>query len=258
MASLLDWYPEEEGTLLDLAFRDRWQMWSDYAEATGSGIAQQDTGNGWEERLFEHDGKIFYEPGEAPLIDGRDPDDPSSYDYQAPKQASGPDGKGEDALIKNPDELISSLVDVVEKLGVLEAFRWDSPVMPMPVGVLDVLEKLTTLKTLHVDVRLVRNNVHAGEQKKHSPQIRLADLILCVQFPTGSSSRTSSLSPSSKSTKGTTSTRSPVRSRRQAWHRTSCPIGCPWVSISTSSRTETASTAPSLRVPSLLQPGLAS
>lgn len=179
----LNSYPEQYGTLLDMAFRDRWQMWSEHCEATASQILRRSSPGGWQHKTFTHDGNLFPEPGELPLIAGREPGHASSYDQDAPKLASGPDGNGDDALIKTSDQLIACVVEVVEMLSSLRTFKWDSPIMPMPMGVLSALERLTSLKSLHLEVRLIRNNVHAREWLLDVSSLRMLTTLLLSSVP---------------------------------------------------------------------------
>lgn len=157
----LDVYPSAEGTLLDLAFRDRGRMWELYAKTVNAEIEEEDWLDGWVQRLFYFAGKTFYEPV-APNFQHSDPGE-AFYDPAAPKLASGPDGNGEDALIKTADQLVSTLVNIVAKLPSVRTFMWSTSMMPMPMGVLNALEKLPSLKSLHVEFGMYRNVVHARE-----------------------------------------------------------------------------------------------
>lgn len=136
----LDVYPAEEGTLLDMAFRNRRNMWRDYAKKYKARIEPD---NGWVQ-AFHHNDEKFQEPG----ITGG---------------FKGPDGKGEDCRIKNPTQLIDSIVEVVAQLSVLETFHWDTEIMPMPAGVFDALAKLKSLTALHVSMSSARGNVDSCE-----------------------------------------------------------------------------------------------
>lgn len=160
----MDFYPEREGSMIDIAVRDRAHIWHDYAQETGSTIEVEHDDDGQISRHFFHDGFFFPEPGDHPMIQGDDPDEhPASYDWEAPKQAQGPDGRGEDLLIKSPDQLIASLVEVVTQLRSLHTVNWTSPITTMPLGVFQGLRKLNRLKLLQIQVSCLRNEVHARE-----------------------------------------------------------------------------------------------
>lgn len=249
----LDMYPEEEGTLLDLVFGDRWRMWANFARATGSQIQWKVRQDGQLQRFFEFDATEFEEPGDPPLIEGRDPRDPSSYDYHAPRLDSGPDGKGDDMLIKTPAQLISSLVEVVEKLPLLHAFSRNTALLAMPTGVGNALEQLDTLKSLHVDMTLIRNNLQTGESSVCCCCVSNADHPSPRQSPTGSSSATSSRSRLKQTLKlllsdftlGVMQTGTSMRMTRMTWCRTSCLIGSQLDSRTRTLRRGMKPTAPS-------------
>lgn len=155
----LEGYREHEGSLLDLTFGDHRQRRANLAAATNSQITLHPGG-----RTYLHEHHELYDPVEAPLIERRDPSDPASYDWEACAQTqfSGPDGRGQDAFIKDP-QLISALTEVVEGFVSLRVFKWNTRMMAMPLGVVQALAEPASLTSLHTDVTLVRNNMHNCE-----------------------------------------------------------------------------------------------
>lgn len=157
--SKLQHYPQQEGSLLDLAFRDRTQMWTELRDRFNYEILEQRfcTLNSYSiQRYFRHDSKSFFEPGQPPLRGGTDSqadvDDENSYDWGAPRlPSSGPDGKGQDALIQNADQAQDALTEVIAQFSALQTFGWSSPVLTVPGGAFEALQNLTTITSLHVD-----------------------------------------------------------------------------------------------------------
>lgn len=86
---------EEAGVtvpLIELAFRDRSQMWHELAcevSIDGGSYRTIETSSSYEGSrpvyYFVHrSGMEIYDPGEPPLIEGCDPDEYASYDWSAP------------------------------------------------------------------------------------------------------------------------------------------------------------------------------
>lgn len=154
------------------------------SEDTDSGSEPSDEGNGEEQsqgeqvsedqvqdrpgpssscrHYFVHDGKTFLQPGRAPYWDplqrtltamlgvARDP----------PFITSGPDGRGEDLLIKSAEKFKKCMTEVVENLSHLTEFAWLSHVTTVPAGTFAALERLTALRLLYVCLSGYRGNVH--------------------------------------------------------------------------------------------------
>lgn len=123
-----------------MAFRNRNEMWEDLAKEQGCEIEpaprlisyyvqgsrdpQLST-----QYLFSHNGAVFFQPGSLP--------------YSTPGQAapltgmlasaadgrkfaiSGPDGNGEDLMIKSSEQFKDCVTEVVQPLESLETFGWD-------------------------------------------------------------------------------------------------------------------------------------
>lgn len=146
----LDYYPVEYGPLLDMAFRDRRQMWLTLAELHGCEI-QRGVSNS---RFFQFNGQALREPGRAVT---------SSSSEEARVDFSGPDGNGEDRFIKNAEQFNECIIEVVYQLTSLQTFGWDTKVTPIPPGACDALSQLDTLTALHVNMETRRGNVHSCE-----------------------------------------------------------------------------------------------
>lgn len=160
-------YDAAEGSLLDLAFRDRTKMWNDvrkqygckldnnYAEADGPDIAY---------RWFVHNKVKFLEPGRLLLKEGYHPSDPFSWDENKPRVgANGPEGNGESRFIKSSSDFNECMDHIVGQLTSLETFGWCSYVAQIPTVTFTTLTKLSTLKTLHVTMSEWRGNAHFRE-----------------------------------------------------------------------------------------------
>lgn len=132
-------YPEQEGALLDMAFRDRRQMWEDLAKKHDCKISTRRNGH----RSFRLHGRVFQEPP----IEG----------------STGPDGNGEDLLIKSSEQFTRCIIEVVSQLSSLHAFGWSTGMTPMPLGVFNALLSLETLTSLHLSMILHRCVVDACE-----------------------------------------------------------------------------------------------
>lgn len=155
-----DDYPQETGTLLELAFRDRFQVWDDLRtelEATAKWHRDESPPI----LYFKHGGVEYTAPGRCHAVEGQFRQ--LKYDRKAPREgADGPDGDGEDERIKTPEQLIDCAVEVVGKLASLQKFSWTTPVLPMPAGVFQALSNLTTpLNSLHLDLTKARSHVQA-------------------------------------------------------------------------------------------------
>lgn len=156
---------------LDLAFRNRYKMWLDLGRKLGAEIEHRITleRNPRPQAFFKHRGIESCAPGKPPLIDGRDPKEVSSYDWSAPRlgDISGPDGKGEDRLIKNPKDFNSCIIEICSQLTSLEAFSWQSSQIPLPRAAFDALAKLPRLARLHPRLLMDNGDVHPREYRAY-------------------------------------------------------------------------------------------
>lgn len=55
--------------------------------------------------------------------------------YHNQSGGKGPDGKGDDRLVKNPRRLVSAMTAVFSQLTSLQSFEWSTPVFAVPAGV---------------------------------------------------------------------------------------------------------------------------
>lgn len=178
-----DEYEAKEGTLLDLAFRNRCELWNSLrAEAEGRMLNEFKRTH---DRNFFQSKVAGMKPGWAPprsadavlLHHSAEHEDDDSFDYYSDDGeedyywsvkgsgagGDGPDGRGEDRLVKSVSDFNSCLVEIVAQLGSLTTFGWAAEAAAMPMGVLESLEKLTTLSHLHLSLSGARGTVHACE-----------------------------------------------------------------------------------------------
>lgn len=143
----------EEQEPLDLAFCDRLGLWDRIWKA---GLANEEMVS-----FFDHAGLSFDDwysspPGDHDFDALQAAD--TNYDWLVGKRGRGPDGYGEDELIKNAEELTHCLIGVIGSCASLETFGWETVVVPMLTGVFDVLARLTTLQDLRVRASSARTN----------------------------------------------------------------------------------------------------
>lgn len=174
-------YPEEYGSLLDMAFRDRVRMWMDLRKKLGCEIyctyydeeSQSDSNNDEDEqseddghslpqvvrRYFVHNDVTFVQPGQR--RHQPDPYQPTLLRHVLFKSKnpslkkpsycdSGPDCCGEDELIRSATQFRDCMTEIVEQLSALQTFRWHTPITSLPVGVFKALSQLSTLMHLHI------------------------------------------------------------------------------------------------------------
>lgn len=159
----------ESLSLLELAFRNRSQMFASLAHSYGKElkrIVEREARNGslHSKEYFDHPryGGI-HDLDEPLLLDDADPSLVESYDWTAPR-GIGPDGRGEDRHIKTSEQLTDCITEVVDQFKVLESFRWLSNVFAMPSGVFNALRRLATpLKVLSPGLALGKNIVNSRE-----------------------------------------------------------------------------------------------
>lgn len=167
---MMELYDESEGRLVDLAFRDRVDMWEQAMwEHNGHPMTEGCSTGRPDTSFYDERDWTWYEPG--------CPEDPESYDgyYNSGLhiRGDGPDGNGEDLLIKNASDLESCVLEIVSQLTRLVTFGWDTPVFPVSVEVGAVLEKLC-LATLHLRICPSRVEVHKGESSSCTVSVALS------------------------------------------------------------------------------------
>lgn len=147
----------QEISPLDFAFSDRSQTWAQLAEREGiintdsmQREVQHHAGTYAPQASFRIGAIEYRDPGRPPLIDGRDPSIVDSYDWAAPRVGgSGPDGKGEDRLIKNAEDFNQAVTEVITRL---ECFGWSTKLARMSLEAFQALERLPRLLRLHLDL----------------------------------------------------------------------------------------------------------
>lgn len=153
--------PASSGSLLDLAFVNRFAAWEDWAH-----------GHGLKPRVDEKNilyvvfqGDVIYAPGRYESYHAREDKDGNPWwdPYEDRYGCIGPDGLGEDGIINSPQEFNDCIVEVVARLSSLETFGWMTSVAPLPFKAFASLRKLTTLSSLHYTFSRGRGNVHFRE-----------------------------------------------------------------------------------------------
>lgn len=183
-----DHLPEHEGSLLDLAFRDRWTIWNQLRQDLGLEAEWIELeGGGPRVWGFAKGDTCYHAPGRPLLIDyDRWSEEPPVVDASRPRQGGkGPDGFGEDRLIKTPEQLNDCLSEVIEHLSRLETLGWSCAVTQMPQRACRALAKLDTLRNMCYTMYAWRGTVHLGEysQNVDLPQERLKTLLCYVAVP---------------------------------------------------------------------------
>lgn len=145
-------FPKTLGSMLDLAFQDRLQLWESCIKAQQDVEWSRDTISFGAIRC---DRVLYFPPGshDQSAVDAARAQgiSPADYDWQSGTGARGPDGTGEDSRIKNVEQFTQCIIDVVLSLPSLQMFGWECPITSMPA---EVFNALTQLKTL-TDLRLV-------------------------------------------------------------------------------------------------------
>lgn len=162
--------PPEYGSLLDMAFRNRNEMWESFGRKHRCEMVLEDP-EGAEQHdsddegryYFDYQGACFLQPGPPPyavpgyrrLTDTLKPVDGRKF------LISGPDSKGEDRLIKSADQFHACMTEIVQQLSAVEVFGWAGSVTPMSLDTLEALSKLSTITPLSVSFSGGRGVVHA-------------------------------------------------------------------------------------------------
>lgn len=154
------WAKTTNATVLELVFSDRFAIWDNLRQSLGC-EAQAHSDD--DELYFTHDGKTHYAPGYLLPNINRAARYGYDFNHDEPRLGcSGPDGMGEDRLIKTPEQLQDALVELVRSFTSLETFGWRTFIR-MPQGVFDALASLSTLTSLHIDLHSYGGVAHARE-----------------------------------------------------------------------------------------------
>lgn len=142
-------------TALDCAFRNRLEIFNRRVKTEAPYLDH--------ELLRCGDGSTYEPPGSEPDWVAVAKVGPLGYDWLQGARGSGPDGKGEDKLIKNATQFTQCINEVVNLLTSLETFGWETKVSPMPQGVFDALARLTTLTDLRLVFSTFKTNLSERE-----------------------------------------------------------------------------------------------
>lgn len=156
-------FASEEGSTLDLAFTDRLELFERLYRLDGADSEILSLGMDGDDTEVRCNGKVCSPPGrhdERIVCE--------SYPWTCGAGGRGPDGKGEDSVIKNATAFNQYITEVVGMLPFLETFCWRVHVTPMPRGVFDALTRLASLEQLFLLFTTHRNNLsdckHAGDK----------------------------------------------------------------------------------------------
>lgn len=154
-------YPAEEGTMLDLAFRDRFQLWEEYKKRHGCegkvNILRTDIDSDTANLYFTNEDGLWFE---APGHCVAEPDVEHTLECYLARRVggSGPDGEGEDRLIKTAAQFRGCIIETVARLS-LTRFEWTSWVTPLPVAAFNLVRANSDLNILQLRFTVYRDNV---------------------------------------------------------------------------------------------------
>lgn len=198
----LDLFPEETGSMLDLAFVNRYDVWKAWAARLGAEY-EVDNSNLLYFRLPRNGrSQLIWAPGgyatQEPALDEHGQ---SCFNPQMPRLwVEGPDGNGEDRYIKIQRQLSECIVEVVAQLKSLETLDWRTPILPLPLEALAALEKVTTLRTLNCVLSDERGRVDYCESSSACFKLidvsKLTEALQLAQCRSGSSQAISRISVS--------------------------------------------------------------
>lgn len=167
-----DGFPESHGSLLDLAFKDRLDIWEELAQELDR--AWEKFGDKWTMRVFEPDiGKLLVAPGRCfPIPEDDEGWGEPSYSYDASNyEGAGPDGKVEKLLIETPQQFTECIDELMAQLKMLKTFAWSSPVTPVPLTALQSLARSVGFTSLHVNMSTYRTNLFFCEYSQCAPAL---------------------------------------------------------------------------------------
>lgn len=182
-------WPSDYGTLLDLAFEDRdelWQLTRDTMSCdtclrartcTQSSLGACRCHEDVLEISFKFNGFVFKRPGRR-HCSGMSGDELGSVvriengHWRLPQSsndtlmanvgASGPDCRGDDRRIKTAPQFIDCFSEIAGQLRSLETFQWCSLVTSMPAESARALGQATTLKSLYLLFNFQRMELYSG------------------------------------------------------------------------------------------------
>lgn len=151
-----DGYDSDYGDLLDFAFRDRLALWESLREPLGPESDHASMGGESDMITFSDDnGRTYDAPGHAEVTEGVDSEGNETvvFLYDAPRTGGGgPDGRGEDELIKDAEQLLECVHEVIAQFKSLETFGWAVPVMTIPDEVFYDTLVQRAITSLHLDL----------------------------------------------------------------------------------------------------------
>lgn len=219
-------YPDEHGSLLDMAFIDRGALWQSMRsvqdhpllfyprEAIRPFVYFTEGGENWDQPGYalnhplevEVEAREYrikrakLEPQDEKHLEERENARRAStkiiYENHWPHtNASGPDGNGMDLRIKSPQDFRECLSEVVAQLSSLSLFSWGSKIVCVPLGAFEALKAAPRLTHLDINFQTLRKGVCTGES--NDADVVLASLpddicyfSLCSSSSLGAESKT--------------------------------------------------------------------
>lgn len=143
------WYgllPAEEGTLLDLAFRDRYELWESLRERYGCQVRRAGTNPDIRDDYFVHDGHVYETPGRAWEVSSSSSCGACPLSgYDARERGDGPDGYGAYETIYDAESFGGSVTEILTQFTSLKELVWRTKVTPIPQRAVDALAERKNL-----------------------------------------------------------------------------------------------------------------
>lgn len=158
-------FPAKEGTKLDLAFKDRWRVWALLRQQYKRPVQWDAEHQQW---AFTHDGVRYPAPGTCPSFEGTQSTKQDWLSASTERVGGhGPDGEGEDRVVKNADDFNSTAIEIVTQLSSLETFKWSCNVASLPAPACEALKQCTLTSLTYGYIERGRESIHACEWWHH-------------------------------------------------------------------------------------------
>lgn len=169
--------PVFEGTTLELAFQDRLQLWDRIMKRPGAIIAVENPSAPPGGSLLYDQRGVFNAPGRGHDWDAVRDGGAAAYDWQSSQGGRGPDGNGEDRLIKNAEQFLECITALIGSLTSLEMFAWMTPVTPLPKAVYSIFRERQSLTGLWLTFSTFRSNLTDCESTSADAARRLLTVV---------------------------------------------------------------------------------
>lgn len=145
-------------TPLEWTFSDRFAIWNDLRQRHACEVQWHEFHQTWYFKL--NDEPYYFAPGKYPkeAVEQRD------VNSHLRVGGNGPDDKGEDRRIKNPQQFTECVNEIITQLSSLEAFAWNCSIPQLPHASLCALKVLPNLTSLgYGDMFPWMDHAHARE-----------------------------------------------------------------------------------------------